>query len=96
MSALRRGESSNWKYLVVQLGWPQGHLLEPGRPSPPGTQFDVPPLDECSTISEVLNEDRRRHRQKFGRVGIKGKWWGRQCTVDEVRVIVCEGSDALL
>ena len=60
---------------MVDLGWPQGHLIEQVAPTPPVTQFDLPPLDESSTISEVLNEDSRRQRQKFGRVTTKGKWW---------------------
>ena len=65
MSASRRGGPSR-ELLVLQLGWPRGHLLDPGRPDLPGTQFDVFPLDEFSTISDV---------RKAEKISVKGKWW---------------------
>ena len=63
LSASRR-ESSR-ELLVLQLGWPHGHRAEQGGPTPPGTQFDVFPLDESSTISDVRKE----------KISIKGQWW---------------------
>ena len=65
MSAPRRGGPSR-ELLVLQLGWPHGHLAEQGGPTPPGTQFDVFPLDESSTISDVL---------KAEKISVRGKWW---------------------
>ena len=64
-SASRRGglPANSWS---CQLGWPHGHLAEPGGPTPPGTQFDVFPLDESSTISDVLQAEK---------ISVKGKWW---------------------
>ena len=64
-SAARRGEPSR-ELLVLQLGWPRGHLAEPGGPTPPGTQFNKFPLDESSTISDVL---------KQAKITIRDKWW---------------------
>ena len=64
-SASRRGRPSR-ELLVLQLGWPHGHLAEQGGPTPPGTQFDVFPLDESSTISDV---------QKAKKLSIRDKWW---------------------
>ena len=65
MSSSRRGEPSR-ELLVLQLGWPLGHRLVPGGPDPPGTQFDVFPLDESSTISDVL---------KAEKISVMGEWW---------------------
>ena len=75
MSAEHRRESPPWKLLVVQLGPPQGHRIGNGYPEPPGTDFDVPPLNEPLTISEVLNEETRRKFCKFGWVNLKRQWW---------------------
>ena len=65
MSASRRGRPTR-ELLVLQLGWPLGHQLVPGRPDPPGTQFDRFPLDESSTLSDVLRAEKIR---------VRGKWW---------------------
>ena len=65
MSSSRWGGPSR-QLLVLQLGWPRGHRLVPGGPDPPGTQFDVFPLDESSTISDVL---------KAEKISVRGKWW---------------------
>lgn len=75
MSASRRGKSIGWKVLVVELSWPHGHQIEPGGPTPSATEFNVPPLEESSTITDVLNEARREQRQRFGRVTIRKKCW---------------------
>ena len=64
-STLRREEPSR-ALLVLQLGWPHGHRAEPGGPTPPGTQFDVFPLDQSSRISDVL---------KQAEITIRDKWW---------------------
>ena len=65
MSAPRRREPYG-DLLVLQLGWPHGHLAEQGGPIPPGTQFDVFPLNESSTISDV---------RKVEKISVRGKWW---------------------
>ena len=65
ISASRRGGPSR-ELLVLQLGWPHGHRAEQDGPIPPGTQFDVFPLDESSTISDVL---------KAEKISVRGKWW---------------------
>ena len=64
-SASRRGEPSR-KLLVLQLGGPHGHLLEPHGPPPPVTKFDEFPLDDSFTISDVLQAKN---------ISVKKKWW---------------------
>ena len=57
-----------WDWLLSGL-WAlvllAAYTPEQGGPTPPGTQFHVFPLDESSTISDVLK----------ARISIKGKWW---------------------